>query len=373
MSAATPRVSVVIPAHRAAATIESAVGSALAQTLREIEVIVVDDGSPDDTAAIVARIAARDPRVVLVRQRNRGVAAARNAGIARARAELVAPLDHDDVWLPHKLERQVARFEADPELGFVYGWSTIIDARGATIGAAPPWRVEGHVLPQLVWVHFTGSASCPLFRKDALVEVGGYDGGLRDAGAGGCEDWDVVLRLAERFEVGVVPAYVVAYRRVPGSMSADGGALARSYEVVMERVRKAHPELPEALFRWSRSYFFTYLAGVCEFNDQHARALDWRLRALRDDPLPSLSAAPLRDLAASALRAGVAAMPFAEGARTWIRSGGARRAPRIALDVSCDRLALPWERPRPSLCDRVQRARWRRIEAWAQSSARAAP
>src|SRR5436190_1570422 len=103
-----PQVSVIVPAFNAGRTISAALASVFAQTYRDFEVIVVDDGSTDDTAA---RIAEWGDRVLYVRQPNGGPARARNTGIGRSRGRLVAFLDADDVWLPEKLERQVAYFD----------------------------------------------------------------------------------------------------------------------------------------------------------------------------------------------------------------------------------------------------------------------
>jgi len=370
MSRATPLVSVVIPTYQSSATVADTIESALVQTLKEIEVVVVDDGSRDDTAAIVEAITRRDPRVRIVQQENRGVAAARNAAIEVARAPTIAPLDSDDLWFPHKLEAQLARLElGGPEMGFVYGWSTVIDAQGRTIDLAPAWGIEGRVLPALVWTHFCGSASSPLFRRSALDEVGCYDPSLRAADAEGCEDWDLVLRVAERFAVGVVPSYVVAYRKVAGSMSAGDAALARSYAIMMGRVQRAHPELPDELFAWSRSRFFAYLSGVSVTNDRFDRALVWMLRAFRHDPLGTLSVEHVRQIAEYLVRIAIGPLRPAPGTRAsaWLERASRLRqsrhvTPRVAVDPDRDPPYghLPWEGARSSLRARVQAARWTR-------------
>lgn len=113
-----PRVSVVIPAYRAARTIGRAVGSVLAQTAPAAEILVIDDGSPDDLAAALAQYG---DRVMLIRQPNGGAASARNLGIDRAKGNFIAFLDADDYWSPQKLQRQLALFERHPELGLVAG------------------------------------------------------------------------------------------------------------------------------------------------------------------------------------------------------------------------------------------------------------
>ena len=116
-------VSIVIPAFNCARTIAETLGSAQGQTHAELDIIVVDDGSTDGTAEIVARHAAADPRIRYLRQANSGVAAARNHGIAEARGPYVALLDADDLWHPTKIAAQLRRFEErGPATALVYTW-----------------------------------------------------------------------------------------------------------------------------------------------------------------------------------------------------------------------------------------------------------
>jgi hypothetical protein len=105
----------------------------------------------------------------------------------------------------------------------------------------------------MLLVNFIGTGSAPLIRREALEEVGGYDPGLRAAGAEGCEDWKMQLLLAERCDFEVVPQYLVGYRRLPTSMSANFWAMWRSRELVREEMRRRHPDLPKFLFRWLRA------------------------------------------------------------------------------------------------------------------------
>ena len=126
-----PLVSVIVPAYNAARYIRQALESVCTQTYRDIEVIVVDDGSRDETPAIVEEFATSDPRVRLLLQNNAGVGAARNMGLRQAQGVYIAPIDADDIWHPGKLEAQVACMEAHgPETGLVYCWTNIIDSEG---------------------------------------------------------------------------------------------------------------------------------------------------------------------------------------------------------------------------------------------------
>jgi glycosyltransferase involved in cell wall biosynthesis len=160
-------VSVIIPVFNAVRTIEATLASALRQTYPSLEVIVVDDGSSDGTAAIVEAKSLTDPRIRLIRQRNAGVAAARNYGLAMAAGDLIAPLDADDLWHRDKIARQVRRFDqAGGHTGVVYCWSTDIGMDDRIVAHRLDLdRFEGNVLPALILGNFLGNASVPLIRR----------------------------------------------------------------------------------------------------------------------------------------------------------------------------------------------------------------
>lgn len=196
-----PRVSVVIPTYERADLVGRAVDSALAQTVEDVEVIVVDDGSTDGTREAVA--AKSDPRVrSLEHESNRGVSAARNTGIEAASGEYVAFLDSDDEWLPRKLERQLAALD-DRGDGWVGAYCDVATTGLSGLGriaaavsesvfrsAAP--REGGRELAEalLSMRVFMGPGSTLLVERDALAAAGGFDEGLSIY-----EDWDLVLRV----------------------------------------------------------------------------------------------------------------------------------------------------------------------------------
>jgi glycosyltransferase involved in cell wall biosynthesis len=279
-------VSVVVPAYNAAAFIAETLESALAQSHRALEVIVVDDGSTDSTPQVVEAFASRDPRVRLLRQRNRGVAAARNLGIAEARGALIAPLDADDLWHPEKIARQVAAMRAaGPRVGMIYTWSSLIDEHSRVFPrAAHAALYEGDVFPYFVVYNFVGNASAPLIRRDCVRAVGGYDSGLRARGGEGCEDLMLYLRIAERYEVALVPELLVGYRLTSSNMSNDRRRMRRGRELVLETVRARHPDLPQRLYRWSRSFDCIYLGRRCLRRGRPTIALWLFVCALAHDP-----------------------------------------------------------------------------------------
>jgi glycosyltransferase involved in cell wall biosynthesis len=275
-----PLVSVIIPVYNGAEFVVEAIESAARQTYRNLEIIVVDDGSTDGTLKLLQHYAGKEPRLRILNQANGGVASARNHAIAEAAGELIAPLDADDLWLPDKIERQVkCLLAAGEDTGFVYSWWAWIDEAGMVLDRSPRWTIAGNKLEELILINFTGNASVPLFRKRCLLEAGGYNSELAAANAGGCEDWEVVLRVAARHRIGVVEDVLLGYRRRPGSMSQAYDAMWRSQQMVMRGIRELRPELTPALFKGSENQFLMYLAGLSFWSGDIRQAIGWGTRA----------------------------------------------------------------------------------------------
>ena len=232
-----PRVAVIIPAYNAADTLEETLTSASAQTFRDLEIIVVSDGSTDATAAVVERVRHKDSRIRLIEQTNAGVAAARNAGIVASDSDFVAPLDADDLWHPDKLALQLARFDAcPPKTGLVYNWYHPIDRRSHIVGPVATPVIEGFVLHRHLTWNFVGNGSTPLFRRDALTGLA-YDAGLAARNAGGCEDYLLQLQIAKNWHFACVPAHLTGYRQGPGRMSGQTLTMLRSYQATFNKMR----------------------------------------------------------------------------------------------------------------------------------------
>lgn len=221
-----PTVSAIVPAYNSSTTIRDTLRSIYAQTYPHIiEVIVVDDGSTDDTPAIIAR---EFPEVILIRQENAGGAAARNTGARRATGDYLALLDHDDQWLPHKIETQVRVMAEHPEIALATCLPTHMDCGQETNLEAPGTRSEDRPYPlQLTsfrdWLYrtqkpFFPSCSGWLVRARVFHEVGGLDESIWPA-----DDWEFLLRLAGLgFGVTVLTEALVAYNRNGFSKSAAG-------------------------------------------------------------------------------------------------------------------------------------------------------
>ena len=236
-------VSVVIPAYNAAATIDETLRSVRSQTHRTLEILVIDDGSNDETADVVCGRAAQDSRIRLVRQENRGVAVARNRGIEEATADLVAFVDADDLWAPDKIEKQLAALRNEgPSVALVYTWWAQIDAASRMTERYCPTE-RGDVLEHLCFGNIVGHCSSALVTKTAALEVGGFDPSLRARRAQGCEDLQFYFRLAERHHFAIVPEYLTGYRHTSTNMSSDLLQMRRSYALVADEMRRKYPRL----------------------------------------------------------------------------------------------------------------------------------
>ena len=236
-------VAVVIPAYNAEGTLAETISSVRNQTHRALDIVVVDDGSKDDTLAIAHEIAKIDPRVRVLKQRNSGVAAARNAGWRSTSADLVAFLDADDLWSPDKIERQLAALESGgPQVGLVYTWYAMIDHNNYVIYRSNEVSVEGDALDEVLAQNFIGNGSSPLVRRTVLDATGGFDSSLQQRKAQGCEDYLFYCLAAELSHFAVVPDYLVGYRQTPDNMSANLTRMLRSWILVADEMLKRHPE-----------------------------------------------------------------------------------------------------------------------------------
>jgi hypothetical protein len=215
----SPKVSIVVTCYNYGRYVTEAVDSLLNQTFRDIEVIVIDDASPDGSAQVLERYDG-DPRVRLVlHEQNRGHIASYNEGLGMARGEYLGVMGADDFAnRPYALERQVALFEEHPRVGCVYSSYQIVDATGRETEVARPWE-EDYVVSgleefqRLVWINYI-SHSGTLVRRACHDALGWYDARLPHSG-----DYDLWLRVATQFDMAYVAEPLYAYRVHDTNMS----------------------------------------------------------------------------------------------------------------------------------------------------------
>lgn len=279
-----PLVSVIIPAYNAEIYLERTLNSVLSQTYKNLEVLVVDDGSSDQTAEIVRAMAQKDRRVILLQQANSGVAAARNLAIQNAKGELIAPIDADDLWYSQNIEKQVqCMLSAESSVGVVYAWSVDLDEDDRPTGEYRASKIEGDVLKILICHNFLGNSSASLIRRSCFETVEGYKSELKEQNIQGCEDLDFYLRLAQRYQFRVVPEFLIGYRQLKSSMSRDYTSMARHHQFILRSLQQNHPEIPVMLYRLSRSSLYLYFARQSSQSEQFNRSLFWLYKALKVD------------------------------------------------------------------------------------------
>jgi glycosyltransferase involved in cell wall biosynthesis len=307
-------VSVVVPTHDRRRLLEQTLRSILRQREVDLEVIVVDDGSSDGTADMVAGLG--DARVRLVRHDTpHGVAAARNRGIAEAAGGWLAFCDDDDLWAPDKLARQL---QAAHQTGrsWVYTGEVHVGADGQVVGGSPPLPPEALVgrLRQANVV--PGGCSGVLLRRDALAHDELFDGRHYRLFA----DWDLWIRLARESPPAWVEAPLVGYRIHSGNASHDTAAMFAELEV-LERRQGVQVD---------RVSFYRYAALLCRRAKRRRAALAYYLRAALRDPgyLSTGFANDLAGMAAGAVRAVHDAAPHRSGRRRARRMRAPHQAAR---------------------------------------------
>jgi glycosyltransferase involved in cell wall biosynthesis len=275
----SPSVSVVMTAYNVAPYIGAAVESALAQTFRDFELIVMDDGSTDATPRIAEHF--NDPRIRVVRAAHQGAATGLRDGIWRSHGKYLAVLDADDLWDPNKLARHVEFLDSHAGADLTFSWSKIIDEEGRDTGlASPPW--EGPIsLPELLAENVVGGASALVFRREALADAGGIDPALE-----ACFDLDACLRIGalRQGNLWAIPELLTWRRRRAGQLTADVEKLNRSFEQLLQKVK------------WFAPRAAALVEPVARANMQRRRAYAWyqaadywkslgiMARSLRRDP-----------------------------------------------------------------------------------------
>lgn len=279
---AQPKVSVVITCYKYANFLPFAIESVLNQSWRNVELVMVNDGSPDNTDEVMQRFK-DDPRVVYVNQNNAGQAVAKNNGIRRATGQYIAFLDADDIWELDKLEKQLPLF-SDPQVGVVYGRVVYIDEENNPVYFAEDGsRVllkpqQGWITEALFLDNFVPFSGCTV-RRECFERVGLLDESYRMG-----IDWDIWLRISIYYKFSMVDAVVLRYRvGHAGQMSKNLDVREVDTMRIMRQFIAANPErLPAALI--TRAFAYTYCnRGYRQRPLSLVRSVHNYLRAIRED------------------------------------------------------------------------------------------
>jgi glycosyltransferase involved in cell wall biosynthesis len=292
-----PLVSVVIPTYKRGYCIAACIDSVLAQTFGDVEIIIVDDCSGDDTAERVA--AFNDPRIVyLALATNQGGAVARNTGIGRARGEFVAFLDSDDTWLPTKLAKQVDGLQrGGARCALSYTWLACVDDDGVETLRIHP-DIDGDCFEQMLVSNFIGSFSNLVVRRELLVAQGGLDEAFRS-----CQDWDLFIRLCRDGSVHCEREYLVRYLQSVTDavrISTNPRSVVQGHRRILAKFAADYAALRAPARRRAYAVFMGLFANSGAIADTASMA--WA--RLRSGAGPSELAACARLLARSARRRG---------------------------------------------------------------------
>lgn len=261
------KVSVIIPVYKVEKYIAAAVQSVLKQSYSNFELLIVDDGSPDSSVEICQQFT--DPRVVIIRQENRGVSAARNTGIRHARGEYIAFLDADDLWTPEKLEKHVKHLESLPHIGVSFSYSAFIDEEGQSLGIYQISELRDIPVPYILYRNPIGNGSVPVIRRQVLEAIAFQDnlyGVMKDCyfdeRLHHIEDIECWLRITIQTEWRIegIPEALTLYRINSGGASTN---LMRQFESLEKVLTKTRSYAPELIAQWgdtARAYQLRFLA-----------------------------------------------------------------------------------------------------------------
>jgi glycosyltransferase involved in cell wall biosynthesis len=274
-------VSVILPAYNAAPFIEETLASIAAQTHRELEIIVVDDASTDETAALVEAFARSDPRVSLYRRPHAGMMPTRNFAARKSRGAYIAPCDCDDVWRADKIELQLrALREGSPRAGVAYCWSQGINEKNEII--FPDWsrhEAEGDVLSEMIVDSLPGSGSSPLIRRSCFEAVGGYPEKTPPR-----DEWEMYIALAGAYDYVLVRQHLVGYRIRSGSLSSNYQAMTISLAATRRWIAETWPDTPRDVLRRRDYTVNSYLSFIAARRRHPWRSFQFRIKAWLSRP-----------------------------------------------------------------------------------------
>jgi glycosyltransferase involved in cell wall biosynthesis len=252
-----PLVSVLIPAYNVGEFIDASIASALAQSLDDMEVIVVNDGSTDDTADRLKRCA--DPRLRVITQPHQGLASAYNTAIRAARGVYVGFLDGDDVWLPEKLARHIRFLEEHPGVDLTFSWVQVIDRHGRLLRVPVPYWRGAVSFSQLLADHMIRTVSAVVMRRAAIEQAGWFDASIVR-----CVDVEFFLRVArlrpDNFHA--IPEVLTLYRRHATQRTRDWRLMREGWNQVLDSVRRFAPRETAAVERLASSNKYRHFAAL---------------------------------------------------------------------------------------------------------------
>jgi hypothetical protein len=279
-----PILSVVIPAYNVASYVEAAIDSALGQTFRALEVIVIDDGSTDSTPELLRAIEHRvsDRRLRVIHQENGGLSAARNTGIRLALGRFIGFLDADDVWRPEKAEWHVSVLERHDDVGLTFSYSEYITEEGQETRQFMMSRVAEPSLHDMIRRNHIGNGSTAVVRRECFEQAGVFAPQLRS-----CEDYEMWCRILWQtaYRAQLIPKPLTLYRLRQSSLSFNATSFVANADAAVARLREQMPQVPEKVFRAGHAEHYRIAARKALLAGQRRAAADLLKSAVRLRPL----------------------------------------------------------------------------------------
>jgi len=277
-----PKVSVIIATYNRAYFVSCAIDSVLSQTFKDFELIMVDDGSIDNTSEVLKKYSSS---IYYIYQENKGRAEARNTGIKVARGNYIAFLDDDDIWLPEKLEKQVIFLDSHPDIGLVHTVTDVIDEGGRLLQKETRERFRFYKKAMKIGYTYEGmSRMCIMFlsavmlKKECLGKVGPFDPRIS-----AFEDWDFYLRFALKYRIGTIPETLVRFRMHEAHSTKEEFIQGRIM-VSMNHLAMIESGDNDSFRNLIRYNFYTHLANVYYIDKQQAMFRAYALKALKLNP-----------------------------------------------------------------------------------------
>lgn len=281
------KISVIIPVYKAEKYIAATVQTVLEQTYKNFEILIIDDGSLDQSIEICQQFT--DPRIKIIRQENRGLAGARNTGIRHAQGKYLAFLDADDLWLPEKLEKHVEHLENSPDVGISFSRSAFIDEAGCSLNTYQMPKLKEITAPYLLCRNPIGNGSAPVIRREVFEAIrfqdnihGNEEDFYFDENFRQSEDIECWLRISIQtdWQIEGIPEPLTLYRVNSGGLSANLLKQLDSWEKVIEKTRSYAPELITQWEKLARAYQLRYLARRAVTFKAGPKAVELSHRAL---------------------------------------------------------------------------------------------
>jgi glycosyltransferase involved in cell wall biosynthesis len=283
-----PKVSVIIPVYNSEVSVAETLSSVIAQTYRDLEIIIVDDGSTDNSIDICQQFP--DERIKIVHQKNRGLAGARNTGIRHAQGEFLAFIDSDDVWLSEKLEKHLLHFYNSPQVGVSFSRSQFIDDQSKPVGIYQMPKLTNITPEYLFCRNPIGNGSAVVIRREVLtaikfeanlygeVEDFYFDDRFRQS-----EDIECWLRIAlqTNWQIEGIPEALTLYRLNSGGLSANILKQYESWEKILVKTQVYHPDFIKQWGNKARAYQLRYLARRATRQRETKMAVDLINQALK--------------------------------------------------------------------------------------------